>query len=127
LVGLTRRASADGLRVGILRIFRALEELKLPATILLNSLVCENYPDVVERIKQRGDEVCNHGADLIKEAGYKHSLGWPVDDQPIWMRTRAGPPRGSQNLPLCGAFKANLCTDAFAAPVDGGRCGFLCE
>jgi allantoinase len=128
-----------GLRVGIWRVFRALEALKLPATILLNSLVCENYPDVVERIKQRGDDVCNHGrtnaerlgdlweddeariiaestetltkhfgvrptgwmgpgaaesrvtADLLKEAGYTHNLGWPVDDQPIWMRTRAGP------------------------------------
>jgi hypothetical protein len=30
-------------------------------------------------------------ADLVKEAGYTHNLGWPVDDQPIWMRTRAGP------------------------------------
>jgi peptidoglycan/xylan/chitin deacetylase (PgdA/CDA1 family) len=69
LVGLTRRASADGLRVGILRIFRALEELKLPATILLNSLVCENYPDVVERIKQRGDEVCNHGRSNTERLG----------------------------------------------------------
>jgi hypothetical protein len=28
--------------------------------------------------------------DLIKEAGYTHNLAWPVDDQPIWMRTRAG-------------------------------------
>ena len=28
--------------------------------------------------------------DLIKEAGYTHHLSWPVDDQPIWMRTRAG-------------------------------------
>jgi Polysaccharide deacetylase len=125
-----------GLRVGIWRIFRALDELKLPATILLNSLVGDNYPDVVERIKQRGDDVCNHGrtnaerlgdlwehdeariiaestetltkhfgvrptgwmgpgaaesrvtSDLLKEAGYTHNLGWPVDDQPIWMRTR---------------------------------------
>ena len=29
--------------------------------------------------------------DLLKEAGYTHLLDWPVDDQPIWMRTRAGP------------------------------------
>ena len=29
--------------------------------------------------------------DLLVEAGYTHSLGWPVDDQPIWMRTRSGP------------------------------------
>jgi peptidoglycan/xylan/chitin deacetylase (PgdA/CDA1 family) len=128
-----------GLRVGIWRLFQVFDELKLPATILLNSLVCENYPDVMERIKQRGDDVCNHGrtnaerigdfwehdesriiaestetitkhigvrptgwmgpgaaeskvtCDLIKEAGYTHNLGWPVDDQPIWMRTRSGP------------------------------------
>jgi allantoinase len=128
-----------GLRVGIWRVFRMLDELKLPATILLNSLVCEHYPGVIERIKRRGDDVCAHGRtnseslgglweddeariigettetitrhfgarpmgwmgpaaaeskttpDLLVEAGYTHSLGWPVDDQPIWMRTRSGP------------------------------------
>jgi hypothetical protein len=29
--------------------------------------------------------------DLLKEAGYTHLLDWPVDDQPIWMKTRSGP------------------------------------
>jgi peptidoglycan/xylan/chitin deacetylase (PgdA/CDA1 family) len=29
--------------------------------------------------------------DLIKEAGYRYILDWPCDDQPFWMRTRAGP------------------------------------
>ena len=29
--------------------------------------------------------------DLLKECGFTHLLDWPVDDQPIWMRTRAGP------------------------------------
>jgi allantoinase len=128
-----------GLRVGVWRVFRMLDELRLPTTVLLNSLVCEHYPDVIERIKNRGDEVCAHGRtnseslggmwehdeariikettdtiarhfgvrplgwmgpaaaesratpDLLVEAGYTHSLGWPVDDQPIWMRTRSGP------------------------------------
>jgi peptidoglycan/xylan/chitin deacetylase (PgdA/CDA1 family) len=128
-----------GLRVGVWRVFQMFDELKLPTTILLNSLVCENYPDVIARIKQRGDEICAHGRtnseslgglwehdeariisettetitrhfgarpfgwmgpaaaesrttpDLLVEAGYTHSLGWPVDDQPIWMRTRSGP------------------------------------
>jgi allantoinase len=50
-----------GLRVGIWRIFRMLDELQLPATILLNSLVCEHAPEVIERIKRRGDDVCAHG------------------------------------------------------------------
>ena len=35
--------------------------MNLPATILLNSLVCENYPEIVERIKLRKDDVCSHG------------------------------------------------------------------
>lgn len=29
--------------------------------------------------------------DLLKEAGYRYLLDWPIDDQPVWMATRAGP------------------------------------
>lgn len=29
--------------------------------------------------------------DLLKEAGYRYVMDWACDDQPIWMRTRAGP------------------------------------
>ena len=29
--------------------------------------------------------------DLLKEAGYRYVMDWALDDQPIWMRTRAGP------------------------------------
>jgi allantoinase len=29
--------------------------------------------------------------DLLKEAGYRYVMDWPMDDQPIWLRTRAGP------------------------------------
>jgi hypothetical protein len=28
--------------------------------------------------------------DLLAEAGYRYVLDWPIDDQPVWMRTRAG-------------------------------------
>ena len=28
--------------------------------------------------------------DLLKEHGYSYMLDWPVDDQPIWFKTRAG-------------------------------------
>jgi peptidoglycan/xylan/chitin deacetylase (PgdA/CDA1 family) len=128
-----------GNRVGNWRLFAILDELKLPATILLNSSVCYHYPDIVQKIRERGDDVLGHGRtnaelltpmweqdearaiaevteviekhvgvrptgwmgpgamesritpDLLKEAGYTHLLDWPVDDQPIWMRTRAGP------------------------------------
>ena len=29
--------------------------------------------------------------DLLKEAGYTYTMGWPADDQPFWMNTRSGP------------------------------------
>ena len=29
--------------------------------------------------------------DLLAEAGYTYTLDWPIDDQPVWMRTRHGP------------------------------------
>jgi allantoinase len=128
-----------GNRVGVWRLFRMLDQLKLPASILLNSAVAELYPEIVARIKERGDDVLGHGRtnaevqrgmweideqraigdvtetiakhfgkkpagwmgpgalesgvtpDLLKEAGYTYLLDWPLDDQPVWMKTRAGP------------------------------------
>ena len=128
-----------GNRIGNWRLFEILDELKLPASILLNSAVCYHYPEIVEKIKARGDDVLGHGRtnaelmsgmwedderrviqectdviekyvgvrptgwmgpgahesnvtpDLLKEAGYTHLLDWPIDDQPIWMKTRSGP------------------------------------
>ena len=29
--------------------------------------------------------------DLLRELGYQYFMDWPMDDQPIWLRTRAGP------------------------------------
>ena len=29
--------------------------------------------------------------DLLREAGYRYTLNWCSDDQPVWMATRAGP------------------------------------
>lgn len=128
-----------GLRVGIWRIFDLADELGLPLCHLINSTVSERYPQIVARIRARGDEIVGHGRtnserqadfseekerllieeatevltrahgvrpmgwmgpwisesaatpDLLKEAGYSYLLDWPADDQPFWMRTRAGP------------------------------------
>ena len=32
-----------------------------------------------------------HTPDLLAEAGYQYLLDWCMDDQPVWLRTRAGP------------------------------------
>ena len=128
-----------GNRVGVWRIFDLLDELGWPACHLVNAAVCERYPQILDRIAKRGDEIVGHGRtnseaqgelweadeaalideatmtfvrhgyerplgwmgpwisespvtpDLLKEAGYLYVMDWPCDDQPIWMRTRAGP------------------------------------
>jgi len=33
----------------------------------------------------------SHTPDLLKELGYKYLMDWPMDDQPVWLKTRAGP------------------------------------
>jgi allantoinase len=55
--------------------------------------------EVVSRLSGRkpegwlGPGLAQSGAtlDLLKEAGYRYVMDWPLDDQPIWMTTRAGP------------------------------------
>ena len=31
-----------------------------------------------------------HTPDLLHELGYRYLMDWPMDDQPVWMRTRSG-------------------------------------
>jgi len=37
-------------------------------------------------ISQTGDSL-----DLLKESGYRYMRDWPLDDQPVWFRTKHGP------------------------------------
>lgn len=59
--------------------------------------------------------------DLLAEAGYGYTLNWCMDDQPIWMRTRAGPllsipyPQELNDIPSIIARKDDAAT--FAAMI----------
>lgn len=66
-----------GSRIGHWRLFEILDELKLPATILLNSSVCYNYPQIVEKIKARGDDVLGHG----RSNAEIHRSMWEADER----------------------------------------------
>ena len=127
-----------GNRVGVWRLIRLFDELRLPVSLLLNSEVYDHCADVVKAFRARGDEIVGHGRtnsehqndfdeagetalirevtqtirrhegeppagwlspgvnpsrvtpDLLQEAGYKYLLDWPMDDQPVWMKTRKG-------------------------------------
>ena len=127
-----------GNRVGIWYLFDMLDDLELPASHNVNAAALAHCPEIVDRIRARGDEVIGHGItnserqdimdepaeramieqtsetiarhfgvrprgwlgpyivqsevtlDLLKESGYEYVLDWPADDQPFWMRSRAG-------------------------------------
>ena len=33
----------------------------------------------------------NDSPDLLREAGFRYMMDWPLDDQPVWFRTKHGP------------------------------------
>lgn len=58
-----------GPRLGIWRLFDLLDDLGLPATHLLNSMVCEHYPQIVKKIKDRKDDYVSHGRTNAERQG----------------------------------------------------------
>lgn len=51
-----------GVRVGVWRAIDLLDQLRVPASVLLNSDVCRFYPQIMEAIGERSDWVClGHG------------------------------------------------------------------
>src|SRR5687767_3063901 len=50
-----------GNRVGVWGMIEALDEHRIPATILLNTEVYEHCPQIAEAFRQRGDEFVGHG------------------------------------------------------------------
>jgi peptidoglycan/xylan/chitin deacetylase (PgdA/CDA1 family) len=162
-----------GNRVGAWRMLEMLEELRLPASMLVNSAMYGYAPSLMDALRARGDEIVGHGRtnserqsvldeaaeraliaeatdvitrhegapprgwlspwiaesrvtpDLLKEAGYAYTLNWCMDDQPVWMTTRAGPllsipyPQEANDIPSIVGRKdgaeqfAAILTDSF--------------
>ena len=65
-----------GNRIGNWRLFEMVDALRLPATVLLNSTVCHHYPEIVEKIKERGDDVIGHG----RSNAELHKPMWEEDE-----------------------------------------------
>lgn len=71
--------------------------------------------------------------DLLAEFGYGYTLDWPIDDQPVWMRTTNGPllsvpyPHEVNDVPMvvlhdgtASAF-ADMCIDNIAEMLEQSR------
>jgi peptidoglycan/xylan/chitin deacetylase (PgdA/CDA1 family) len=55
-----------GSRVGIFRIFKALDELGLRASVAMNAAIAARHPSLVAEVNARGWEVVAHGVDMDK-------------------------------------------------------------
>ncbi|QHE84960.1 polysaccharide deacetylase family protein [Hydrogenophaga sp. BPS33] len=65
-----------GNRVGVWRLFDLFDELGLPAAHLINTTLFEYAPQILERIRLRGDEVIAHG----RTNAERHSGMWEADE-----------------------------------------------
>lgn len=65
-----------GLRVGSWNVFDMLDELQLPANHLVNSLMYNYAPDIMDRIRARGDEIIGHGRSNAERQG----IMWEEDE-----------------------------------------------
>ena len=50
-----------GNRVGVWRLASLFEELKFPVSLLVNTAIYDYCPEVIERFRDRGDEIVAHG------------------------------------------------------------------
>lgn len=86
-----------GLRVGIWRIFDLMDELGFPLAHLINASVCEECPQIVARIKARGDEVVGHGytnSERQSEMDETAERAMIAETTAILSRAFGAPPRG---------------------------------
>ncbi|CAN5692004.1 polysaccharide deacetylase family protein [soil metagenome] len=127
-----------GNRVGAWRLLSLLREHALPVSLLINSELYAEAPQLIAAYREYGAEIASHGQtnsqhqagldevaeraliervtrtiavhegrsprgwlspwiaetertpDLLQEAGYSYVLDWCMDDQPVWLKTRAG-------------------------------------
>src|SRR5437763_2957848 len=56
-----------GNRVGVYRVLRLLDELRLRASWAINSRVAVRYPSLLRTIVERGDEVVGDGIDMVHQ------------------------------------------------------------
>jgi peptidoglycan/xylan/chitin deacetylase (PgdA/CDA1 family) len=71
--------------------------------------------------------------DLLRKAGYRYTLNWCMDDQPVWMRTEHGPllsipyPQEANDIPSIVARKdgaaafADIIVDTFDEMLEQSR------
>lgn len=86
-----------GLRVGFWNVLDMLDELNLPASHLVNSLLYTECPQMFARLRQRGDEIVGHGRTNAERQGqlWEHDERRLIQEATDTLHQNEGtPPKG---------------------------------
>jgi allantoinase len=100
-----------GNRVGIFRILDVLAELKLPASVAMNSAVAERYPSLVAELLTHDLEIVAHGQDM----GTLHHSGLSAEDEGLIVARALATLREASGQPVTGWLSPGR-SQSFATP-----------
>src|SRR5215475_12290579 len=89
-----------GNRVGFARIFRALENRKLKASVAMCSRLAERYPHILQEVNRLGFELVAHGIDM----NHIHTTGVSREAEQEWVRRSISSLRRLSGQPVTGWY-----------------------
>ncbi len=87
-----------GNRVGVFRVFKALDRLGIKATVAINAKVAERYPFLVGEVTRRGWEVMAYGVDM----GRLHYGGMAIGEETAQVEDALAIVRAASGQPVTG-------------------------
>lgn len=87
-----------GLRIGIYRIMRALDDVSVRATAAVNAAIAGRYPRIVDEIAKRNWEFVANGRDM----GHVHHGGMAIDDEGALIQNARATLTEASGAPISG-------------------------
>ena len=87
-----------GNRVGVFRVFKLLDDLKIKASVAVNSKVAERYPLLIDEVNARGWEIIANGVDM----GKLHYGGLDEAEEQALVQESLGILRAASDQPVTG-------------------------
>jgi peptidoglycan/xylan/chitin deacetylase (PgdA/CDA1 family) len=113
-----------GNRVGFARIFRALEQRGLKASVAISSRLADRSPHVMREVKRLGFEVIAHGVDM----GKIHTTGVSIETERAWVETSLTTLRRLSGQAVKGWYSpAHSETHATLDLIAAQGCTYVCD
>ena len=113
-----------GNRVGVARIFRALEQRGLTASVAMSSRLAERYPHLVAEIARLRFELIAHGLDMA----HIHATGVDEEVERAWVRQSLNSLREVSGQPVAGWLSPASSQSANTLDLVAKEgCSFVCD